>query len=107
MSKNSLKQYFFIDDRNFGTKDFIPGLFVYPAFQKLCSENIKPVVSRRDCNLYSITKRLFDLDAISFESEAEFQKKVIELLNGDIFKVKSEHGYFGRADIPQFLRITN
>ena len=80
-------QYFFVDDKIFGaSKDFIPGLFVYPAFQKLCSENIETVL-QYDCKLYSVTKRLFDLDPIFFANETEFQVKVLEIL-GDIFLVQ-------------------
>ena len=81
-------QYFFIDDNVFGKKDFIPGLFVYPAFQKLCSENIE-TVSQYDCNLYSVTKRLFDLNPVMFVNEAEYQEKILDIL-GDIFTVQSE-----------------
>ena len=79
-------KYFIVDDNTFGaSKDFIPGLFVYPAFQKLCKENIKPVASY-DCNLYAITKRMFDLDPFSFEKEvATFQHKMAEILHCDSF----------------------
>ena len=99
-------EYFFIDDNVFGTKKFISGLFVYPAFQKLCSENIKPVV-QYDCNLYSVTKRLFDLDPISCVNEAEFQSKIVAILNDiNIFEVKGENFSSGSAVVRADISIS-
>ena len=97
-------EYFLTSDNAFGRKKFfISGLFVYPAFQKLCSENIKPV-EQHDCNLYSVTKRLFDLDPFPCVNEAEFQSKIIDILSDiNIFEVTGENFSSGptvmRADI--------
>ena len=74
---------FFVDDNIFDDhKNFIPGLFIHPAFQQLCKENINPVEEQTyDDDLHAITKNLFDLDPFSCTNESNLQKKMIKILN--------------------------
>ena len=74
---------FFVDDNIFDDhKKFIPGLFIHPAFQQLCKENINPVEDQTyDDDLHAITESLFDLDPFSCTNEGDFQKKMIKILN--------------------------
>ena len=74
---------FFVDDNIFDDhKNFIPGLFIHPAFQQLCKENINPVEEQTyDDDLHAITKSLFDLDPFSCKNESDLQKIMIKILN--------------------------